>query len=168
MTDTEIIEALECCKNSIPMCDDCPGGYGNMCFDFLKGYALDLIRRQKAEIERLKAKSAKWTEHKDEKYTCTFGKSEEQRLLHLVNQLSEEIKRQQAEIERLREAYSIYEETTGLKQAKADAIREFAEKLKESAFVCDVTFGYGREHCEEAVSVIEIDNLVKEMTEETK
>ena len=55
MTDTEIIEALECCKNPIPMCDDCPVGSGGMCFDLLKDYALDLINHQKAEIEELKA-----------------------------------------------------------------------------------------------------------------
>lgn len=52
MTDTEIIEALECCKNPIPMCDGCPVGSGGMCFDLLKDYALDLINRQKAEIDR--------------------------------------------------------------------------------------------------------------------
>ena len=49
---------------------------------------------------------------------------------------------------------------------KAEAIRDFAERLKESAFSCDVSFGYGQEHCEEAVTVLEIDNLVKEMTED--
>lgn len=53
MTDTEIIKALECCRNQIPMCDDCPVGSGGMCFDFLKDYAIGLINRQKAEIERL-------------------------------------------------------------------------------------------------------------------
>lgn len=53
MMDTEIIKALECCKNPIPMCDDCPVGSGGMCFDLLKDYAIDLINRQKAEIERL-------------------------------------------------------------------------------------------------------------------
>jgi hypothetical protein len=53
MTDTEIIKSLECCRNPIPMCDDCPVGSGGMCFDFLKDYAIGLINRQKAEIERL-------------------------------------------------------------------------------------------------------------------
>lgn len=52
-TDDEIIKALECCKNPIPMCDDCPIGSGGMCFDFLKMYALNLIKRRNEEIERI-------------------------------------------------------------------------------------------------------------------
>lgn len=37
--------------------------------------------------------------------------------------------------------------------------------MKQSAFDCDVSFGYGKEHYTEAVAVIEIDDLVKEFTE---
>ena len=77
-----------------------------------------------------------------------------------IERLCDEIKRQQTEIERLREAYSIYEETTGLKQAKDDAIREFAERLKT-----ELTTGVAVMR----ISTIDtIDNLVKEMTEEIK
>lgn len=50
--------------------------------------------------------------------------------------------------------------------AKSEAIKEFAERLKKSAFDCDVSFGFGREHYTEAVTVFEIDNLVKEMVGE--
>ncbi len=50
MTDAEIIKALECCKNDD--CDNCPNNFGN-CYANLAGYALDLISRQKAEIEKL-------------------------------------------------------------------------------------------------------------------
>ena len=59
------------------------------------------------------------------------------------------INRQQAEIEK----------------AKSEAVKEFAEKLKERAFECPITFtfGFGTEWVKEAVSVIEIDSLVKEM-----
>lgn len=52
MTDNEIIKALECCKKDD--CDNCPNDFGN-CYANLSGYALDLINRQKAEIERLTA-----------------------------------------------------------------------------------------------------------------
>jgi predicted Zn-dependent protease len=45
----------------------------------------------------------------------------------------------------------------------ADGVRDFAERLKQSAFDCDVSFGYGKEHYTEAVAVVEIDNLVKEI-----
>jgi hypothetical protein len=48
----------------------------------------------------------------------------------------------------------------------ADGVREFAERLKQSAFDCDVSFGYGKEHYTKAVAVIEIDNLVKEVVGE--
>lgn len=59
------------------------------------------------------------------------------------------INRQQAEIEK----------------SKSATVKEFAEKLKERAFKCPttITFGFGTEWVKEAVSVIEIDNLAKEM-----
>ena len=51
MTDNEIIKALECCGGS--NCHECPI---EGCTDDIFGNALDLINRQKAEIERLKKK----------------------------------------------------------------------------------------------------------------
>lgn len=44
----------------------------------------------------------------------------------------------------------------------ADGVREFAEKLKQSAFDCDVSLGYGNGCYVKAVTTIEIDNLAKE------
>lgn len=41
------------------------------------------------------------------------------------------------------------------------AIKEFTLRVKKSSFPCDVSFGYGREHCTEAVAVFEIDNMRK-------
>ena len=59
MTDNEIIKALELCAN-LEECKDCP--MANMqkydtdiCEHQIMLYALDLINRQKAEIERLTA-----------------------------------------------------------------------------------------------------------------
>ncbi len=52
MTDNEIIKALECCKRDD--CDNCPNDFGN-CYANLAGFALDLINRKKAEIERLES-----------------------------------------------------------------------------------------------------------------
>lgn len=61
MTDNEIIKALECCTQQAG-CSGCPfvisnemkyrGGYA--CAEEIRKCALDLINRQKAEIERLK------------------------------------------------------------------------------------------------------------------
>ena len=50
MKDNEIIKALECCMNDD--CDNCPNGFGN-CEHNLAKLSIDLINRQKAEIERL-------------------------------------------------------------------------------------------------------------------
>lgn len=94
------------------------------------------------------------------------------------------LERQQAEIEKLKKdcididkfARNICEERllngnriatfedlqTYIKKQKAEALKEFVEKLKESKIDVDVSFGYGREHYTEAVAVIEIENLLKE------
>lgn len=52
MTDNDVIRALECCSNAEP-CANCP--YQKQCDETdLAEIALNLISRQKAEIERLK------------------------------------------------------------------------------------------------------------------
>ena len=56
MTDTEIIKALECCPQHI-MCGHCPFRNVENCMSALYVDALDLINRQKAEVERLKAEA---------------------------------------------------------------------------------------------------------------
>lgn len=49
----EVIRALECCANG--ECDECPYQDDSPCKEYLNNAALDLINRQRAEIERLKA-----------------------------------------------------------------------------------------------------------------
>ncbi len=56
-TDEEIIKALECCTkvvSGVRKCEKCPLYTKFQCLYAIKVYALDLINRQKAEIERLK------------------------------------------------------------------------------------------------------------------
>lgn len=53
MTDEMIIKALECC-NCREWCADCPLKDNDYCKDVFSHQAVDLINRQKAEIERLK------------------------------------------------------------------------------------------------------------------
>ena len=86
--------------------------------------------------------------------------------LYLINRQKANIDRLKKELIEQQLKNNLLYETA--KEAKAEAIKEFAERLKQSAFACDVSFGFGREHCEEAVTVLGIDNLVKEMTEETQ
>ena len=51
MTDNDIIKALECCVHQ--NCAECQLNKLAFCMDALGSQALDLINRQKAEIERL-------------------------------------------------------------------------------------------------------------------
>ena len=53
MTDHDIIKALECCCAS-GKCSECPFDTGSVsCIKKTMSHSLDLIKRQKAEIERL-------------------------------------------------------------------------------------------------------------------
>lgn len=60
MTDNEIIQALECCVEDDSLCADsmacriCPMNNNYNCTFELRIHTLDLINRQKAEIERLR------------------------------------------------------------------------------------------------------------------
>ena len=119
-TDSEIMKALECCKSENGYdCEECPcqsvtykQGDGGCC-NAVMGYALDLINRQKAEIEGL------------------------QRQLHEGIDLSD----------------------TALKVVKSEAIKEFAERLKEIYKSYDPNVGA----VYKSALFKAIDNLVKEM-----
>ena len=59
-TESEIMNALECCAKNPPSCADCNyKGKCNRrdCYDYLKLDALDLINRKNAENKRLQAKN---------------------------------------------------------------------------------------------------------------
>ncbi len=115
MTDNEIVKALEVCSNGYCYRDGCPLASGleddsiDKCTSELSKAAIDLVNRQKAEIEMWKDIAKR--------------------------------------------------ETGYVKIARAEAIKEFAERLKsefEGLSVCTVNSVANK-----------IDNLVKEMTEET-
>lgn len=132
----------------------------------------------------------KYTDEQIKKMLGTIIKQNEHKVLNgipnnicclnmeLTKAMRDLINRQEAEIERLSAENEqlgndvdgkmkyIYELEERIKTAKSEAIKEFAERLKKSAFDCDVSFGFGREHYTEAVTVFEIDNLVKEMVGE--
>ena len=145
MTDNEIKRALGCCMHS-KWSDKCSECFYAEC-DSEKGCvkelledALDLINRQQAKIEELTGN------------------------LKFVRGT---VERQKAEIERLQnECFCIANEreaikdciNTAVEEAKAEAIKEFAERLKEEAVTkCD---------WDNCVDVEDIDNLVKEMVGE--
>lgn len=93
-TDEEIIKAVECCSEPCCVCDECPlYCVGVNCSSFeLHRYALDLINRQKSEIDSLRADLKRVCAERDA-HICTnnFIKSEavkefSERLKSLVNQ----------------------------------------------------------------------------------
>ena len=66
MTDKEIIQALECCRDKIfKGCDNCPMDEDNDCIEIVCANAVDFINRQQTEIERLKARLEKKTTELD-------------------------------------------------------------------------------------------------------
>jgi hypothetical protein len=122
LTDNEIIKALECCNEmKASECSECPLLTVDCSEYDLYKLALDLINRQKAEIERLQA----MVEREREKYERTMTGLK-----------------------------AVLEERTD----HSEAIKEFAERLKEYGFICQLSLDG-----EQIVYVKDIDNLVKEM-----
>ena len=120
MTDSELIKALE---NKVQ-------GSDYACFEDYE--ILDLIKRQKAELEAIKDKRA-----------MVFKLSEEQ-----INEVKEDVLKSVEYNER---------------EIKAEAYKEFAERLKSSIYINTNLLVY---QCEEVESLI--DDIVKEMVGETE
>lgn len=121
-TDEEIIEALDLCtqqNGSIP-CYDCPcwNDDEQECKGIDYTATLDLINRQKSEIERLKGST-------------------------IVNNIME--------IQRIK------------REAKAEASKEFAERLKLHSYILSDESQTGIINRYSVVTVNQIDNLLKEM-----
>jgi hypothetical protein len=126
------------------------------------------IKRLKEEIERLEADlKVKNQVLKDRELTpCPFDDDHERRTsyLHILNRKSAEIVKLEAEIDRLNYILQCYALEHGtavdkerfLKPARAEAVKEFAEKLKKGAVLDDDLLW---------VTDVDIDNLVKEFTE---
>ena len=153
MTDNEIIKALECCSDITFRCDGCPLQHlkYSECYELMTRSTLNLINRQQAEIERLQKQDKVAEEIIREQADKIFNlQSENDRLTDRNRALSEKADNS----------------IIACISARAEAVKEFAERLKEHKIDIDVSFGYGREVYTEAVAVIEIDNLVKEMVGE--
>ena len=139
MTVEQIIRALDCCVKTefISDCAKCEM-FAFDCKDTLIENALDLINRQKEEIERLKAenKSIRYCYEQAKSYNDTLAESCEKNCKH-------------------------FNMTT-----RAEAIKNFAERLKDDMRLdeeCKYNCISCCYECKEFVP--QIDNLVKEMTE---
>ena len=186
MTDNEIKKALECCAEL--KCHECPyepkewkqGSFGCMCE--IQGVALDLINRQKEEKEHLEYvlmavmhSVDKWLEGDELKQdeanrACTMR----EKTLKITEKLHKKIdglqkakqesfvaiEKRKAEIERLQTEKAKLHKLIPkmIKEAKSEAYKEFAERLKGKALV-----PYG---CLSVVCGCDIDNLLKEMAGE--
>lgn len=109
MTDNEIIKALKCFYGKEVSCKDC--AYKTNAFACITNVArdaIDLINRQQAEIERLKAMN--------------------QSKLDTIHDLQTEIESLKIENESLRSAAHSYK--LHYNEARAEAVKEFAERLK--------------------------------------
>ena len=138
-TDEEIIKALEVHSDSETPCTGvCPYSGDRYCGSKMARGALALINRQKAEIERLQAVHADMTES-----------------LRLASEANKDMS---VELDAMRGAANSYK--MHYENAKAEAIKEFAERLK--FMLTPYPDGYFKE----PVTSTEIDNLVKEMTED--
>ncbi len=141
MTDNEIIKALEWLDKTMGSCSsDDEYIYGNI--------ILDLINRQKAEIERL------------------------QEYYKLYNARMEEIEELRTEIEHLTGNLkfvrgTVERQLAELKTAKSEARKEFAEELRSKARKYTEYDEGGWDRDVYAVEVAEIDKVLKEKEKET-
>lgn len=91
MTDNEITKALMICKNGslLPPCQKCSFSNENKCLGKLHDNALDLINRQRAEIEKLTNKCDDCAGCTQWECDCSLIKDE--LVKEFANRLKEEI-----------------------------------------------------------------------------
>lgn len=126
MTDAEIIKALEhCSSDEVGLCHICPlDGECNGDIKILLKYALDLINRQKAEIDEL-----------TEKLECLLCHATGSKLSKSTYSL------------RTMESAVNDEVQECCEEARAEAIKEFVKKLKEE-FASGV---FGASYCRKKI-----------------
>jgi hypothetical protein len=145
MTDKDIIKALGFCKDNgilAENCDKCAYyKYGALCMDTMFENALDLINRQQAEIEKLNVELVGM------RGACNSYK------MHYDNA--------KVEIERLNNNLSAMATTlsNSARQTRADAIKEYKEKLREHAYLDSGITGFQ----EMVVDLSDIENIADEM-----
>ena len=137
MTDKEIIKALGVCISALD-CTECP--YTNVLKCSIERDCIDLINRQQAEIEKYRQTVGILAEKNGEVVGLLNGKK------------TKYIKKDVAEIFK----------NIAVNTARAEAIKEFAERLKEKARQYSLR---GRFRFAVIIDVEDVNTLVKEMTE---
>ena len=181
MTDEEIIQGLECCAGECEehWCVDCPlyDKDNDFCKEDLHKYTLDLIKRQQTELENYSHNIRRLTADILEYQKVIQGQQAEIENIRKKALLDASTKFAghsnyhgdtilctlicMSEGQKVADAKPI--DYFSGNQLKAEAIKKFAEKLKEKAFTHEIPFEANEDKFIKLVAVEEIDNLVKEM-----
>lgn len=175
-TDDEIIKGLELCftpKGTTHTCAKCPfHEFRALCKVERDRAALDLINRQKNALEReiyngLKAdEEIEYLKAEIERLQ-KLGAAATRRLVEVKAEANKEIERLNKEVDRLSQCVLCHDGIVSdlekdVFNAKSEAIKEFAERLKSDLGRIP-QYHFTRSQVEWS-----IDTLVKEMTEENK
>ena len=155
MTDEQIIKALECCMKGNNCGGCCP--YDNEydiceeCTSKLAKDALNLIKQQQAEIEKLTAENKKihkaWSEDLQDKI----------KFLHKKNEQLDDLRLEKYGIKSVNKAVPVTKATERYIERKA--YKEFAEEFEKRCIASGIY---------PAITKDLLKNLVKEKTEESK
>ena len=138
-TDKQIVKALECCQShTITDCRDCPNrASGDNCVNELMRNALDLINRQKVEIEEFEVERKKLQD----------------RIVSLFN----ENEGLQTELQIYKQnRMTLYERIELVEKTRIKTVKEFAERVINLIYSADDI---------NPITEWQIDNIVTEMTE---
>ena len=166
ISDDEIISSLEviattrnCSECKIRNCNwgDCN------CSQITANAALDLINRQKTEVERLqKEVNLVSIQFQDVQERYEEAQTEIERLKHENNSMREDITQSVKELKNLGVLYA-----EDISKSKAESIKEFWGKLKKHSRKMQSS-DFSGEFWDRAVLVEDGDNLLKEMVVETE
>lgn len=147
MTDEQVIKALELCNNGI--CKGCPYYDVKCCMAVCRRDALNLIKQQQAEIEKLTAENKKihkaWSEDLQDKIKS----------LHKLNEQLDDLRLEKYGIKSVNKAVPVTKATE--RYIKRKAYKEFAEEFENRCIASGVY---------PAITKNLLNNLVKELTEE--
>ena len=160
LTDNEIVKALECCScETIMYCEDqCPFYKKCMKDEQLSKYALDLINRQKAEIDELQLEIKSYNAENNKL------KAENSNLTSDLTSLQNDLTSAKAEIERLtirlrKAEHQLDDAMKMYNTIKAEAYKEFAEEIFE-LFPTDKSVTY--------ITRVTVKHILKELKGDDK
>lgn len=128
MTDNEIIKALECCSANYIACKECPFNSKSFCERYVIENAFDFVKRQQAEIERLKRENKILSINADNAFQDGLNEAQDLYAEQVKNEVQAEAINEFAdsfddELAKLRDTY-------------------FERGLKDYSLVCEVIHDY--------------------------